>query len=82
MDPALFARKALNGIAKNKTVIMLPKIYHLFGGSTVYFHHWPGFSDNGHFIASKSSLASSKLLSFGWRQTPPIIDGAEPFQQL
>lgn len=30
MDPALFARKALNCIAKNKAVIILPKSYHLF----------------------------------------------------
>lgn len=30
MDPALFARKALNCVAKNKAVIILPKSYHVF----------------------------------------------------
>jgi len=30
IEPVLFARKALNGIAKNKAVIVLPKSYHLY----------------------------------------------------
>ena len=30
MDPALFARKALDRVAKNKAVIVLPKSYHVF----------------------------------------------------
>jgi short-subunit dehydrogenase len=30
MDPALFARKALDCVAKNKAVIVLPKSYHIF----------------------------------------------------
>jgi NAD(P)-dependent dehydrogenase (short-subunit alcohol dehydrogenase family) len=30
MDPALFARKALNSVAKNRAVIVWPKSYHVF----------------------------------------------------
>ena len=30
MDPSLFARKALNYVAKNKTIIVLPQYYKAF----------------------------------------------------
>lgn len=56
MDPNLFARKALNAIAKNKAIIVLPKLYMIFW----WIHRF--FPSLGIFLARQSYQSNQKKL--------------------
>ena len=56
MDPNLFARKALNAIAKNKAIIVLPKLYKVFW----WIHRL--FPSLGMFLARQSYLSNQRKL--------------------